>query len=330
MNKGPQIKTHFDLKVLLFIGSLFLLSCVLLAFKIKTADNCTVNDFKVDAPSYKAGELITFSDVSNTGYNWQWSFNDGTPNAFRSKVGHAFSGPGKYKVKLIINNNCTVEKTITIVPKITLVNTAMLPKFYAPKVVKEGELIQFRDSTENAKQWEWRFGDGSKIDAIDKDPTYTYRIPGEKVVSLVVNGDVKNVQFAKITVLPIKKQPKDMVTERLKRRNSVRADPVEEYFSNIPDAPKRSAEIAGINEVKLEGLLQGVSEDKLSYQNLTRYFCSDALPLVELKKGKVVTLETLDKDIRKKSIKIRSIALVRDADNCVTLIKINYKFKGLF
>jgi len=330
MNKGPQIKTHFDLKVLLFMGGLFLLSGVLLAFKMNSAGNCIVNDFKVDAPSFKAGELITFSDISDTGYEWTWSFNDGTPVSYRSKVGHAFSGPGKYKVRLVINNTCTVEKTVTIVPRVTVVNTAILPKFFAPKVVKEGEQIQFKDSTANATSWEWRFEDSSKINSIDKNPTYTYRTPGEKVVSLVVNGDVKNVQFAKITVLPIKKQPKDIVSERIKRRNSVRVDPVEEYYSNVPDAPKRSAEIPGINEVKLEGLIMGVSEDKLTYQNLTRYFCSDALPLVELKKGKVITLESLDKDIRKKSIKIRSIGLVRDADGCVTMIKINYKFKGLF
>ena len=330
MNKGTQIKTHFDSKILLFLGSVFLLSCVLLAFKIKTSGTCTVNDFKVDAPSFRAGELITFSDVSNKGYEWKWDFNDNTTPSYRSKAGHAFAKPGKYNVKLLINNSCTVQKAITIIPKNDIINTALLPKFYAPKVVHEGERIQFRDSTANAKSWEWRFGDGSKIDAIDKNPTYAYSIPGEKVVSLVVNGNVKNVQFAKITVLPLAKQPKDIVTERLKRRNGLRVDPVEEYFRNIPDSPKRSAEIAGINEVKLEGLLMGASEGKLSYPNLIRYFCSDALPLVELKKGKMITLESLYKDIHNESIKIRSIALVRDKDECVTHIKINYKHKGLF
>jgi len=330
MIKGPQIKTHFDLKILLFMGGLLIVSGILLAFKVKAAENCTVNDFKIDARSFKTGEVITFSDVSNTGYEWRWNFNDGTPVSYRSKVGHTFAAPGTYKIKLKINNTCTIEKAVTIVSNVNVINTAVLPKFYAPKVVKEGEQIKFRDSTAKATSWEWRFEDSSKIGSIDKNPTYTYRTPGEKVVSLVVNGDVKNVQFAKITVLPIKKQPIDIVSERIKRRNSVRADPVQEYFNNIPDDPKRSAEIPGINEVKLEGLIMGVSEDRLTYQNLTRYFCSDALPLVELRKGKVITLESLDKDIRKKGIKIRSIGLVRDADGCVTMIKINYKFKGLF
>jgi hypothetical protein len=330
MDKGTQIKTHFDLKVLLFLGSIFLLSCVLLAFKINTAGICTVNDFKVDAPSYKAGELITFSDVSGTGYEWKWDFNDGTNPVYRSKTGHSFSKPGKYNVKLLINNNCQVQKAITITPKDNVVNTALLPKFYAPKVVKQGERIQFKDSTANAKSWEWRFGDGSKIDAIDKDPVHIYTIPGDKVVSLVVNGDVKNVQFAKITVLPVEKQAKDIISDRIKRRNSIRTDPVEEYFRNIPDSPKPSAEIAGINEVKLEGLLMGASEGKLSYQNLIRYFCSDALPLVELRKGKMITLESLYKDIHNNSIKIKSIRLVRDKDECVNNIKINYKHRGLF
>jgi len=330
MNQGSHIKTHFDFKVLLFMGSILLLSASLLAFKINSAGVCTAKDFTVEAPSFKAGELITFSDKSNTGYEWKWDFNDGTVPAFRSKVGHSFSKPGKYKVKLNINGTCNIEKLVTIIPKREVINSALLPKFFAPKVVKQGELVQFRDSTSNAKSWEWRFGEGSKIDAIDKEPKYVYRIPGEKVVSLVVNGDIKHVQFAKVTVLPVKKEMRDVVTERVKRRNSMRTDPVEEYFNNIPDAPKRSAEIAGINEVKLEGLLMGVSEDKLSYQNLIRYFCQDGLPLVELRKGKMITLQTLDKEIRDRSIKIRSIALVRDKDECVTLIKINYRYRTIF
>lgn len=162
MNNSTQIKTHFDLKIILFFAIIFVISCGLLAFEINIKTPCTVTEFKVDAPSYKAGELITFSDVTKSSYEWRWYFGDGTEISYRSKVGHSFSKPGKYTVKLLVNNGCSITKDITIIPSKEVINTALLPKFYAPKVVYEGEIIKFRDSTEHAKSWEWRFGDGPK------------------------------------------------------------------------------------------------------------------------------------------------------------------------
>lgn len=330
MNNGTQIKTHFDLKIILFLGVIFILSCLLLAFEINTKKVCNVTDFKIDAPSYKAGELITFSDNSQKSYEWRWYFGDGSEISYRSKVGHSFSKPGKYTIKLLVDNNCSIEKSITIIPKEEIINTALLPKIYAPKVVYEGDIVKFKDSTSGAKSWEWRFGDGLKIDAIEKNPSYVYKRPGGKLVSLVVNGDTKHVKIVKLMVLPAKKVKRDMVVERLKRRNSTRVDPVEEYFSHVPDDPKRSAEIGGINEVKLKALLLGVSEDKLSHDNLLRYFCKDGLPLVELRKGKTISLATLDNEIRNRSIRVKTISLIRDKDNCVTLIKLDYRNKSIF
>lgn len=330
MNKGLHIKTHFDIKILLFFVILFIVSCVMLAFQINTKADCSVSAFKVDAPSYKAGELMTFSDVSKNSYEWRWYFGDGTDISYRSKVMHAFSRPGKYTVKLLVNNSCSVEKTITILPKEDILDAALLPKFYAPKIAHVGDAIKFRDSTENAKSWEWRFEDGLKVEAIEKAPTYVYKLPGEKVVSLVINGDTKHVQFAKITVLPAKKSEKDMVIERLKRRNSTRVDPVEEYFSQVPDAPKRRAEIPDINDSKLNALLLGVAQNKLTYDNLIKYFCTDGLPLVELKGGELISLQTLDTKIRKRQIRIREVTITKDKDNCVKLIKLDFKFRNLF
>jgi len=330
MNNNTQIKTHFDLKIILFLAVIFVLSSVVLAFEINTKAPCTIKEFKIDAPTYKAGELITFSDNSKDSYEWRWYFGDGSEISYRSKVGHAFSKPGKYTIKLLVNNNCSVEKTITIIPKKDVINEALLPKFYAPKVVYQGDIVKFKDSTAHATSWEWRFGDGSKIDAIDREPSYIFRTPGPKVISLVVNGDIKYVKTALITVLPSKKEKKDMVIEKIKRRGDMRADAVEEYFSHVPDAPGRSPEIANVNEEKLKGLLLGVSEDKLSYQNLLRHFCTDALPLVEIRKGKTITLQNLDGDIRNRAIRIRKVSLIKDKDNCVTLIKLDYKYKSIF
>lgn len=318
------------MKVITMFVIIFILSCGLLAFKINTKTICSVEQFKVDAPTFKAGELITFSDVSNNSYEWRWYFGDGTKISYRSKVAHSFSKPGKYKVKLLVNNSCSVEKMITILPKNDVIDESLLPKFSAPKSVYQGEVVKFKDSTSHAKSWEWRFGDGTKVDAIDQNPSYVYKTPGVKYVSLVVNGENKYVKYLKINVLPSSKPEIDLVTARLERRNSTRIGAVQDYFNQLPDAPGRSPEFANIDEAKFKALLFGVCKDELSFENLTRHFCTDALPLIKVRGGKTISLKELDESIRNRNINIKKVELQRDKDDCVTIINLNYRYKTLF
>lgn len=330
MNKSNQIKTHFDGKVILSFFIIFILACGLLAFKINTKEVCSVKEFKVEAPSFKAGELITFSDNTSNASEWRWYFGDGSKISYRSKVAHSFSKPGKYTIKLLVNNSCKVEKTITIVPKNELIDESLLPKFGGPKFAYVGEPVTFNDTTAHAKSWEWRFGDGSKIDAIDKNPSYTYRTAGEKAVTLVINGDMKYFAQRKITVLPARKEQKDLVAERLARRSNARGDIVEDYFKSLPDAPGRSPEFPGLTEEKFKGILNGICKDELSYDNVKRYFCDDDLPLVKLRNDKTISLKQLDTDIRNRNINVKKIQFQKDQDGCITLINLNYRYKTIF
>jgi len=330
MNKSNQIKTHFDGKVLLLFTIIFIISCGLLAFQVNTKKACNVKEFKIDAPSYKAGELITFSDNTPNSFEWRWYFGDGTNISYRSKVVHSFVKPGKYTVKLRVDDNCTIEKTITIVPKNDVIDEALLPKISGPRVVYQGDTIQFRDSTAHAKSWEWRFGDGMKVDAIDQNPTHIYRIPGKKLVSLVVNGDIKYVQNLEVMVLPAKKEQRDIVSERLARRSGARGDVVQDFFNQLPDAPKRSAELGNLDEETFKGVLLGICTDKLSFEHAKRYFCEDGLPVVKLRSGKTITLKQLDEDIRNRSINVKKVEFQRDQDGCITVIGLNYRYKSIF
>ncbi|RZJ70716.1 PKD domain-containing protein [Flavobacterium sp.] len=327
---ATAIKTHFDKKVIILFIALFIASGALLAFNLNSEARCLAKQFEVSSGTLKENELITFTDVTPGAYDWKWSFGDGAESSFRSKTTHAFPKAGKYKVKLVVNGSCKVEKELTILPRKEELNKALLPVFSAPAVVYQNAEVAFADATKHAKSWEWRFGDGTKIDATESHPKHTYRIPGEKVVSLVVNGDIKYVSYQKITVLPAKKLKKDWVKDRIARRSQARADAVGEYFEKIPEAPKRGPELDGIDENKLRSILLGVSEDKLSYANMTRYMCDDNLPLVQLRDGKAISLKELDKQIRNRAIKIRKLSLQKDKDNCVALILLDFKFRSLF
>ncbi|HEX8268452.1 MAG TPA: PKD domain-containing protein [Flavobacterium sp.] len=327
MYKGAQIKTHFDGKILLFFIILFVVSSLLFAFQISSKSGCELADFKVDAPKLKSGELITFYDNTDGAYAWEWDFGDGSNIAYRSKAVHAFGKPGTYNVKLMVNGSCRVEKVIKITSEQEVLNTALIPKAYGPSVVYVGETVQFNDSTKHANSWEWRFGDGLQIDAIDQNPQHVYRIPGQKYVSLVVNDDMKHIKQFKVTVLPSKKSEKDHVIERIERRNNSRAEVIEEYVNNIPE--EEGPEIANLTEEKFKALLLGVSENKLSYQNMLRYFCTDNLPLVQLRNGKTMSLKALDDAVRNKGIRIKSVTLNPDKNGCVSVIALDYKNKGI-
>jgi hypothetical protein len=329
MYKNTQIKTHFDVKIILFFVMIFVVSGALLAFEMNAEANCKLNAFNIDAPSFKAGELITFSDKSEGSYEWQWDFGDGSDISYRSKTVHSFARPGTYTVKLKVNSSCTAEKTIKITTQEEVLNKALIPKIYAPKMAYQGQVIKFRDSTSHAKSWEWRFGDGTKIDAIERNPSHVYRIPGEKYASLVVNGDIKHVKHFKITVLPAKREKRDPVLERLERRSGSRGSAVDDYFSNLPEEPKRGPEIGNLTGAKFRALLLGISEDKLSYQNLLRYFCDDQ-PLVQLRNGKTISLKALDEAVRKRAIRVKTVTLHADKDGCVNLIALDYRYKSIF
>lgn len=347
MNRNSQIKTHFDSRVILSFIAILLISGIILAFRVNESEPCEVENFKIQASSFKVGELITFSDYTDNAHEWKWDFGDGEETSFRSKVVHQYKEPGKYLVNLWVNKSCNIAKIVEIKSDSDVIDSTLLPKFSAPKTAYVNEAVSFTDSTSHAKSWEWRFGEGEKIDAIDKNPTYTYSTPGEKTVSLFVNDDIKYVSFKKITVLPARKERSPISRADIMRETQ--GNVVDELLERIPEAPaseinekpavavKKSEEpeekivVPELDERKLAGLIVGIAQDKLSYKNLTRFFCKDNLPSVQLKDGKIVSLYYLNNTLRNKKIELKNVSMVRNKENnCVSLIILDYKRKGLF
>jgi len=52
---------------------------------------------------------------------------------------------------------------------------------------RAGEAVSFNDNTDGAKEWSWKFGDGTEIEYI-KDPTHFYEKAGVYEIRLMVNG----------------------------------------------------------------------------------------------------------------------------------------------
>ncbi|MGS2763996.1 PKD domain-containing protein [Sinomicrobium sp. M5D2P9] len=346
MNRNSHIRTHFDSRVILSFIAILLLSGIILAFRVNESEPCLVEQIKVQASSFKVGEIITFSDYTENAHEWKWDFGDGNGTSFRSKVVHQYKEPGKYLVNLWVNKNCNITKLVDIQPAEDIIDSTLLPRFYAPKIAYVNEPVTFTDSTSHAKSWEWRFGEGEKIDAIDKNPSHTYKTTGEKTVSLFVNDDIKYVSFRKITVLPAKQEKSPISRAEIMRET--RTSVVDDFLERIPEAPASElkekpattvkkteesedvVEVPELDEAKLAGLIVGIAQDKLSFHNFVRYFCKDRLPSVQLK-DKVVSIHYLSNSIRGKKIELKSVSMVRNKENnCVRLIIVDYKRKGLF
>jgi PKD repeat protein len=328
MNTKNQIKTHFDFKIIIFFISIFVFSCLLLAFQKANEVTCEVTDFKIEAAEFTVGELVTFSENSSSSFSWRWYFGDGTDISYKSKIGHVFTKPGKYKVKLLINESCEIEKMVQVFPKVVIIKEKLEVDFDSPTRVTQGESVQFQDKTNNGDTWEWRFGESGKVDSKSKNPKYTFRTIGVKTVSLVVNGDKKNIKFSDIVVVsktPTKVEKKRKKTVEVRPDTLVRALPEAETTKLVPSVIKT------VSESEFTELMYSISEDKITLSNFKNHFCYDFPPLIKVNSDKrFMTLDQLYKSIRNKGIKIRKVTINKEKDKCIESIHISFKFKTFF
>lgn len=327
------MKKYFDLKVPILFLSIFLLSSIVLIIKMNSGDECNIKEFQVDAPSFKVGELIIFSDASKKSHSWRWYFGDNTQISFRLKVAHSFMEEGEYLVKLIVNNECTIQKVITILPKENSLDKSKFPKFRVPGNVMQDEEVEFVDRTDGAKSWEWRFGESGKVDSFDEKCTYVFTTPGKKVVSLVVNNDYKHVTIKELFVIPKKKE----VVKVEKYKSAIPWNP----FKNVPDAPPeeekddvvkvvKGPEIGGTDARKLEDILESVAKGKTNYESFLKHFCKYNLPIVIYKDAKTSSLKEFFYAVKKKGDKVKNVTIQKDGEDCIRVINIDKKHKSYF
>ncbi|MFD2908219.1 PKD domain-containing protein [Flavobacterium ardleyense] len=307
------------------------MSSLVIAYKYVNDEECLVSTFEVEGDSFFAGDLIVFSDNSKSSNSWRWYFGDSTQVSFRPRVAHSFDKEGEYIVKLVVNNNCVVKKIIKIAPKSYSINKKLIPKINIPSRVMEGDKVDFNDDTPGAKSWEWRFGDGSKVDSFDKNSSYVYDSPGKRNVSLVINGDYKHVGFKEIFVMPKKESDE----KREKYKSAIPWNP----FQGVKDAPAddkelikvvKGPEIKNTDRTKLLEIFNLIIQDRVPYEDFTKYFCTYNLPAVVYKDNKTSSLKEFYYAVKNNKIKIKEVTINKDADDCIKLIMVSKKYKSFF
>jgi PKD repeat protein len=340
-------KKGIDIRVIFFFAIILLSSIVIFIVQFFNHVDCEDANFYMLTENSQSGESIEFYDRTPNAKTWKWDFGDDSAADKRKHTFHVYEKPGKYYVTLTINGDCGHTKEIIIKDKYAI-DRFGTPKIITPKIITVGQPAYFRSNSENAKTWEWAFGENKGIDETASDPVYNFSTPGEKTITLVVNGDFGRVAKKIIYVHPrvIKKtNPLDIASYEYEKkaenfylpRGSVKRDPLEEMLQYVPVAPKTKTikdstntikKAPKISEDQFEILLIKVAEGSKVKDDFAEYLCDDLdIPIVK-NDSELLTFSQLCADIKGKKLKIESIRLKKDKqNNCVKGLNISYKVK---
>jgi PKD repeat protein len=341
-------KKNIDIRVIFFFAVLLLIGIVAFIIQFFNHVECEDVKFYIFSDHSQSEESIEFYDRTHNAKKWEWDFGDGSLLDVRRHTFHVYKKPGKYKVTLTINGDCTHTRELVIKDKYAA-DKFGTPQIIVPKIITAGQPTYFRSVSDDAKTWEWSFGENRRgIDETSENPVYTFSTPGEKTITLIINGDFSTVAKKTIYVHTrvIKKtNPLDITSYVYEKkaeafslpRGSVKKDPLEDMLQYVPVAPKTKTQKDSIVAVKkapkisedqFEILLTKVAEGSKVKDDFAEYLCDDLdIPIVKNDKD-LLTFSQLCATIKGKKIKIESIRLNKDKqNNCIKGLNISYKVK---
>ncbi|MCH8318393.1 MAG: PKD domain-containing protein, partial [Bacteroidetes bacterium] len=123
---------------------------------------------------------FSFTNSSTNATIWFWDFGDGNTDTVQNPV-HTYDSAGTYNVCLTAQNTCGSNTICN-----TLAVTCIPPKadFSFEDVLLS---VMFSDSSDNATNWNWDFGDGDS-DTL-QNPVHIYADSGTYNVCLIAGSD---------------------------------------------------------------------------------------------------------------------------------------------
>jgi PGF-pre-PGF domain-containing protein len=149
-----------------------------------------VADFSANVTSGYAPLSVQFTDSSQNTTEWNWDFGD-EANSTEQNPTHTYTEAGNYAVNLTVKNeNGTNSKTLKIIADEAPNDDKVLPVADFKANITSGYAplsVQFTDSSQNATEWNWNFGDGAT--STDQNPIHTYYAVGALDVNLTVKNE---------------------------------------------------------------------------------------------------------------------------------------------
>lgn len=122
--------------------------------------------------------------------NWDWNWNDATPNGTLQNMSHIYTNNGTQTVTLIVTNSSGCKDTVT---QTLVANPSPIVNF-SFNTVCEGAPITFNNTTNvngsNIANWLWDFNGDFVTDNTTQSPTYTFPASGVFNVNLIAVTDL--------------------------------------------------------------------------------------------------------------------------------------------
>ncbi|KAB1067300.1 PKD domain-containing protein [Tamlana haliotis] len=325
-NKNINETKYLDKNVIhLFLLVLFA-SGTALGYKVYTDVPCEQITMDIHAKSYRVGELIKFTDLTEQGEHWAWDFGDHSAISNKRNALHIYAKPGTYEVNLKVNHTCESTRSIVIKEKAFVLDPSKIPNLVVPDSITAGQKFIVSDSTSGAYSWEWRFGETAKANAITQSAEYTYTEYGLKTITLVVNGDTKHMAKKRIRVFP-KPDEEETPVERItaKPREIGWDIPYEPVVDEEEETPEKV--IPYISDMDFTEALLKLADKEITEKNFEVYFCGNINKTIVVD-GKNTSFLAFCQKIRGKNIKIKRLAIFRiEGSNCIENINLEYNRK---
>lgn len=334
MQKKQALAIRLDENVILVMLGAAVLAVIIMLVRYKNYQPCVPFHLTTRASNYYTGEVVRFETDARKFTQLHWDFGDNQSNetAVTSAV-HAYDQPGEYTVGLTVNGTCTEYKTIYISRAPIVADSLLLPKFIFPQSAEVGKPIQFEDTTHGADRWEWRFGETAGIDATARNPSYVYRSPGLKTISLVINNNPLQLAVGKVYVNPappppVKKPAGGGGAPVIVIQDKPTLAPLEDQ---MPEAPVEVKKAPEITRQDFENMLKGVASGFKNAQSFAPYLCDNLNIQVSLNGNEITFTELCNKLSslkNEKKIKRLNVQMVKnEKTNCVVALVVNMKLK---
>lgn len=330
-----------DARVWVTLGVTVVLSIAVLSFTVLTEKPCV--EFAVAAttskgvsrPAYYIGETVLFHSSADV----MWDFGDHQEGAGKA-VQHNYFSAGTYTVTVTVNGHCTQQVVVTVKP---LPQAAVVPvvAIDGPEAPEVGEKAEYECPIPSG-HYEWtvlnspNFGTQEKEKAVFSFPT-----PGTRILELRLDNDPSKVFHKTIDVLPAEvvtpRRTTDVVVPRMGKPKT--GAPVSSGAGSVPVAEPIVTPVVvapaehkapAVTDDKLKSLLESVAKGSFTVDGFNQYLCNGAATKAVVN-GKQRTLQELCDQIKdRKRVVIKTVTTERDSRQCVTVLHVEYKKKGLF
>jgi hypothetical protein len=249
------------------------------------------------------GDTLVFEDKTQFAKSKKWNFGDGQTSEKSSGV-HFYNKPGYYPVTLIIDNKYSKSFPVLVSARAMqkAKDTAMIKTtIEAPSQAMQHENVQFR-AISDAKEFSWKFGETQNTDSRDKLAIYSYKQPGDYIVTLFTNQSLEPV-IHHIKILPY-------------------YDELEDGEVSVEDA---YAKIDNDFKYHLQQIANGNSFNSHYNYLLQKYLCNNENTVVKVNDSKANNFYMycaglqFDKNTVIQTVKVN----FDDTQNCVTKVDIN-------